>query len=196
MMERMKCRWSNDLRGIFLLAATLAAAGTHAQTSQEFPSNPLASQKVVVVRVVSESGRELPPPPAGLAVQVGEPLQPDQVAASIRTLYQTGNYADLRALTYPEGDGVRVDFVARENLYFNQILIRGLKAPPTDSSAVAAMQLTLGQTYHEQDVKDGVERLRDTLREEGLYRAQIGVEEQPHPETHQMDVVLNVHPGP
>ena len=184
------------MRGIFLLAATLAAAGTHAQTSREFPSNPLASQKVAAVRVVSENGRELPAPPAGLAVQVGEPFEPDQVAASIRTLYQTGNYADLRALTYPEGDGVRVDFVARENLYFNQILIHGLKAPPTDSSAVAAMQLTLGQTYHEQDVKDGVERLRDTLREEGLYRSQIGVEEQPHPETHQMDVVLNVNPGP
>src|SRR6202008_1554981 len=100
-------------------------------------------------------------------VQVGEPLRPEQVAASIRILYQTGNYADLRAVVYPEGDGVRLDFVAHENLYFNQILIKGLTPPPTEASAVAAMQLSLGQPYHEQEVKEALERLREALRGEG-----------------------------
>ena len=167
MMERMKCRWSKDLRTIFLLAAALTGARADAQTAQE-PANGAPAPDVVEVRVVSDRAQVLLAQPTGLAVQVGAPLEPAQVAASLRTLYQSGNYADLRAVTYPQGDGVRLDFIAKEDLYFSQVLIRGLKTPPTEASAVASMQLSLGQTYREQDVKDAVERLRDSLREEGL----------------------------
>src|SRR5215469_4152629 len=195
MMERMKCRWSKDLRMILLLAAALGGARLHAQTAQEsVNANP--APKVVEVRVVSDAGQVVLAQPPGLAVQVGAPLQPAEVAASLRTLYQSGNYADLRAVSYPEGDGVRLDFIAKENLYFSQVLIRGLKPPPTEASAVASMQLSLGQTYREQDVKDAVERLRETLRDEGLYQAKIGVEERVHRESHQIDVLVNLNPGP
>src|SRR5215470_5943897 len=195
MMERMKCRWSKDLRAILLLAATLAGAIARAQPVQETASGTPAP-KVVEVRVVSNAGAVLLEQPAGLAVKVGEPLQPVQVAASLRTLYQSGNYADLRAVTYPQGDGVRLDFIAKENLYFSQILIRGLKPPPTEASAVASMQLSLGQTYREQDVKDAAERLRETLRDEGLYQAKISIEERPRVETHQVDIAVNLDSGP
>jgi outer membrane protein insertion porin family len=196
-MERMKCRWSKGLRAIFLLAMTLAGGLAHAQSVEETPAShkpPLA--KITGVRVVAEGGKVLLSDPQGLAVHVGDPLRPDQVAASLRTLYQSGNYADLRAVLFLEGDGVRLDFIARENLYFSQILINGLIPPPTDASAVASMQLSLGETYREQDVKDAVDRLQETLREEGLYLAKISVEEQPHPETHQMDLLVNLNPGP
>jgi outer membrane protein insertion porin family len=192
----MKCRWNNGLRAIVLLGLTLGGPSLHAQTSPESQAAKPAEPKLAGVRVVTEDGKVLQANLQNLPVKAGEPLQPEQVATSIRILYQTGNYADLRAVTYPEGDGVRLDFVARENLYFNQILINGLTPPPTEASAVAAMQLSLGQTYHEQDVKDGVERLRDALRDEGLYRAKISVEERPSPETHQLDIIVNLDPGP
>jgi outer membrane protein insertion porin family len=195
-IEHMKCRWNNGLRTILLLGLTLGGARVHAQTLPESQAGKPAEPKLASVRVVSEDGKVLQAQLQALPVQVGEPLRPEQVAASIRILYQTGNYADLRAVVYPEGDAVRLDFVARENLYFNQILINGLTPPPTDASAVAAMQLSLGQTYHEQDVKDAVERLRDALKDEGLYRAKIHVEEHPFPETHQLDVIVNLEPGP
>ena len=190
----MKCRRNKGLRAILLLAATLAGEPAHAQLSQE-AVNGKAAPKVMNVRIVTEEGRLLVAQPKGLAVEIGAPFQPAQVAASIRTLYQTGNYADLRAVTYPEGEGIRLDFVVRENLYFSQVLIRGLKAPPTEASAVASMQLSLGQTYREQDVKDAVDRLRETLREEGLYRAKISVEEHKLPESHQVDVLVNLDSG-
>jgi outer membrane protein assembly factor BamA len=192
----MKCRWNNGLRVIVLLCLTLGGARAHAQTNLKPQAGEPAEPKLGSVRVVSEDGKVLQAQLQALPVQVGEPLRPEQVAASVRILYQTGNYADLRAVVYPEGDAVRLDFVARENLYFNRILINGLTPPPTDASAVAAMQLSLGQTYHERDVKDAVERLRDALKEEGLYRAKISVEEHPFPETHQLDVIVNLDPGP
>jgi outer membrane protein insertion porin family len=195
-LERMKCRRNNGLRVILLLAFALGGARLHAQTPPESPTGKPAESKLSSVRVVTEDGKVLQADLQALPLKAGEPLQAEQVAASIRLLYQTGNYADLRAVVYPENDGVRLDFVAHENLYFNQILINGLTPPPTQASAVAAMQLSLGQTYHEQDVKDGVERLRDALRDEGLYQAKISVEERPFPDTHQLDVIVKLDPGP
>ncbi|HET6931094.1 MAG TPA: POTRA domain-containing protein [Candidatus Acidoferrum sp.] len=192
----MKCRWHNGLQAILLLGLTMGGATLHAQTTPESQATKSTEPKLTSVRVVTEEGKVLQAQLQALPVQAGEPLRPEQVAASLRMLYQTGNYADLRAVVYPEGDSIRLDFVARENLYFNQILVNGLIPPPTEASAVAAMQLSLGQTYHEQDVKEAVDRLRDALREEGLYRAKISVQERPFPETHQLDVIVNLDPGP
>ena len=110
-------------------------------------------------------------------------------------LYRTGDYADLRAAIATVPGGVRLDFVVRENLFFNQVLIEGLVAPPSDASAVAATQLNLGQPYRSDLVDEALERLRETLRQEGLYTAVVTVETEPHPETHQMDVIFHVKPG-
>jgi outer membrane protein assembly factor BamA len=91
---------------------------------------------------------------------------------------------------------VRLDFVVRENLFFNQVRLEGLVAPPSEASAAAAMQLNLGQTYRKAIVDEALERLRETLRDEGLYRAEVSAETVPHAETHQMDIVVHVKPGP
>jgi len=58
------------------------------------------------------------------------------------------------------------------------------------------MQLSLGQTYRAADLDDAINRLTEALREEGLYQAKVTAERQPHPETHQMDVVVHVDSGP
>jgi len=190
----MKLRGFNGLRGLALLALFLGArsacAQMHAEAQVPTPAN------VVAVRVVGEDGKVLVAEPKGLSVEVGKPLRRDQVAASIRTLYQTGDYADLRAAMVPEADGVRLDFVAKENLFFSRVVVQGLKPPPSEASAVAAMQLSLGQTYHARDVDDALVRVRDALREEGLYQATVTAETQAHPETHQLDVFVTVVSGP
>src|SRR5271170_4942790 len=193
----MKLSWGTGLKGIAVFAVLLGAAKSYGQT-------PAAGQSligtvegpVVAVRIVTESGRVLAESPRGIAVEIGKPLDREQVAGSIRALYGTGDYADLRAVTTPVESGVRLDFVVRENLFFNQVLIEGLTAPPTDASAAAAMQLSLGHAFRQEDVDEGLERLRDVLKDEGLYTAQVSSENVPYPETHQMDVVVHVKPGP
>src|SRR5260370_38906158 len=95
-----------------------------------------------------------------------------------------------------QGDGgVRVDVVVREQLFFNQVIIHGLVSPPTEASAIAAVQLALGEPFQADTVNEGLERLRELLREEGLYEAQVSAQTVPHPENHQMDVVINIEPG-
>src|SRR6266478_1500226 len=194
----MKLGWANGWRGIAALALLTGAAPTRGQTPQETSVTGIAKEepKIVTVRIVKEDGQVLSESPSGIAVEIGTALDRGKIAESLRTLYRTGDYADLRAVVTPMADGVRLEFVVRENLFFNQVRIEGLTAPPSDASAAAAMQLTLGQAYRRAAVDEALERLHETLREEGLYQAELFAETVPHPETHQMDIVVHVKPGP
>src|SRR5208282_4914429 len=171
MKKYMQARWVNRLRGLALLVLFLGGGSASAQAPEEAAKGTAAAPNLVSVRIVREDGKLLKANPGGLAVEIGKPLRREQVAASLRTLYQTGDYADLRAEVTNEEGGVRLDFVVRENLFINQVIIEGLKAPPSETSAAAAMQLSLGQTYRAADIEDAISRLTDALREEGLYQA-------------------------
>src|SRR6266436_3582137 len=194
----MKPSWANGLRGIAALALLTGAAPTPAQAPQDPSLASVAKEEptIVAIRMVKEDGQVLSNSPSGLPVETGKALDRGKIADSLRALYRLGDYADLRAVVTPEGDGVRLDFVVRENLFFNNVRIEGLTAPPSDASAAAAMQLALGQTYRQAAVTEALERLRDTLHDEGLYQAEVSAETLPHPVTHQMDVVVHVKPGP
>lgn len=188
----------NGWGGIVALALLIGGGSTRAQALQDAPSViPTAEPpRIAAIRIVREDGQVLSEGPAGIAVETGKPLDRGKVAESLRVLYRTGDYADLRAVLTTVPDGVRLDFVVRENLFFNQVRIEGLVAPPSDASAAAAMQLALGQTYRRTTVSEAVERLRETLREEGLYQAEVSAETVPHAKTHQMDIIVHIKPGP
>jgi outer membrane protein insertion porin family len=192
----MKVSWDNGLRILALLGLSIGARGTFAQVTVPQKQEDAVGPKVVAVRLLKEDGREIALPIGGLPVEIGKPLEPQQVATALRILYQTGNFADIKVVRYPEPGGIRLDFVATENLYINQVLIEGLTAPPTEASAAAAMQLSLGQTYYETELVDATNRLKDALREEGLYEAKLDVEKRARTESHQLDVIVHVVSGP
>ena len=191
----MKASWDNGIRILALLGLLFGARSSFAQEKSAEQVEKSATATVVAVRLVKEDGREIAGPAGGLPVEVGKPLDPEKVAAGIRTLYQTGDFSEIKTVKYPEPGGVRLDFVVAENLYINQVLIEGLTAPPTDASAAAAMQLALGQTYHEVELVEATTRLQDALREEGLYEAKLEVEKRAREESHQLDVVVHVSSG-
>ncbi|HEY6388007.1 MAG TPA: POTRA domain-containing protein, partial [Candidatus Acidoferrum sp.] len=192
----MKLRWCRELRGTVVFALLFVAARSYGQAQAERQAQtPKAGGPVVAVQIVTEDGRVLSESPSGLAVEVGKPLNREQVAQSLRALHGLGDYTDLRAVVTPVDSGVRLDFVVRESIFFNRVLIDGLTPPPTDTSAAAAMQITLGRPFRQEDVDEGLARLRDVLKEEGLYTAQVSAENVPYPATHQMDILVHVKPG-
>src|SRR5258707_11888866 len=194
----MKSSWTIGLRGIAAFALLTGAAAARGQTPQDPPvaSSVKEEPKVVAIRIVKEDGQVLSESPSGIAAETGKALDRGKIAESLRALYRTGDYADLRAVLTPVTDGARLDFVARENLFFNEVRIEGLTPPPSDASAAAAMQIALGQTYRQATLNEALERLRETLREEGLYLAEVSAETLPRPETHQMDIVGHIKSGP
>jgi outer membrane protein insertion porin family len=193
----MKLRWVRRLMGIAVFALLFVAARSYGQAEAEGRAQTTAAgAPVVAVRIVTEDGRVLSESPTGLTIEIGKPLNREQVAQSLRALYGLGDYTDLKAVVNFVGSGVRLDFVVRQGLFFNRVLIDGLTPPPTDTSAAAAMQITLGRPFRQEEVDEGLARLRDVLKEEGLYTAQVSAEDIPYAATHQMDILVHVKPGP
>jgi outer membrane protein insertion porin family len=205
----MKASIANELRSIAVALALLyggaqvraqaAPAATPGSTQETVPAGQSAVNfglNIVAVRVVTQDGNVLSDAPAGLSIRTGQPSQPGQIADSIRTLYRTGKYTDIKAALTRQNGGVRLDFVVQEQLFFNQVLIQGLVSPPSEASAAAAMQLSLGQPYRRDVVDEGLARLMEALHDEGLYSAKVSADALPHADTHEMDIVVHVNPGP
>src|SRR5216683_4663647 len=152
--------------------------------------------QVVAVRVVAESGSVLEQNPAKLPLQPGQPFSMEAESASLRELFRSGRYADLRAELADVAGGVRLDFVVRQNYYINRVQIEGLREPPGEALALSSLRLNVGETFRESDMKDAVDRLRQTFEDDGLYQAKVDYTATRHPDTLQVDIVVHVTPSP
>ena len=170
----------------FLCAIPLAA-------QNDFSGEP---PRVAAVRVVTESGAVLEENPPKLTLQPGQPFSMEAEGASLRELFRSGRYADLRAELADVPGGVRLDFVVRQNLYINRVQIEGLHEPPGEALALSALRLNVGEPYRESDMKDALARLRQTMEDDGQYQSKLDYVATPHPETLQMDILVRVNAGP
>src|ERR1700722_18042266 len=167
-------------------------------------AGPLAAQsgfsgeppRVVGVRVVAETGAVLEQNPAKLTIQPGQPYSTEAEGASLRELFRSGQYADIRAELADVPGGVRLDFVVRQNYYINRVQIEGLHEPPGEALALSALRLNVGEPFRETDMKEALDRLRQTMEDDGQYQAKLDYATTPHPDPLQMDILVHVVPGP
>ncbi len=167
-------------------------------------ASPLAAQdrfsgeppRVVAVRVVTESGAVLEENPPKLTLQPGQPFSIEQESSSLRELFRSGRFANLRAELADVPGGVRLDFVVLQNLYINRVQIDGLHEPPGEGLALSALRLNVGEPYRESDMKEALARLRQTMEDDGQYQSKLDYVATPHPETLQMDIMVHVTSGP
>ena len=193
------------MRVLAAACAILAFAGgafprSNPETPRSSPATPqgersLEGVQIAEIRIVDETGgpvqRGLPP----LALKVGQHFDFALERESLRQLYGLGDYSDIRVTATPQSDGLHISFVVRQNFYFNVIRIQGLRPPPTESAALAAMRLGLGEPYRESSLRDGIQRLHDVLRADGFYLPGITWSLGAHSDTRQMDVTVTVDPG-
>ncbi len=111
-----------------------------------------APPQVVAVRVVTESGTVLDQNPPRLAIQPGQPFSMESESASLRELFRSGRYADLRAELSDAPGGVRVDYVVSQNVYINRVQIEGLREPPGEALALSSLRLNVGETFRESEI--------------------------------------------
>jgi outer membrane protein insertion porin family len=158
-------------------------------------SGSIEGQTVAEVRVVDSSGalatEKIPP----LPLAAGKPFDFAAERETLRVLYRTGDYSDVHVSATRVAQGWRVDFLVERNFYNNVVRINGLKSPPTESAAQAAMGLNLGEIFRESAVKQGVERLQEALRNDGFYLAKVTFSVEPDNQARQMNVSVNVDSG-
>jgi outer membrane protein assembly complex protein YaeT len=175
------------------LIAVFLCAGVSQATS--FEETTFEGRRITDIRIVDEHGANVTVKSLKLSIGVGKPFDFGEERESLRTLYRTGDFADIRVAAAPAGDGVRVDFIVRRNYYNNVVRIDGLKEPPTAPAALAALRLNLGEPFRESSLHEAIDRLQDLLRTEGLFHAKITWDLSPHGDTRQMDILVHVDPG-
>jgi outer membrane protein insertion porin family len=183
---------AHDWKGFGLCAAFLFFAAVAAQGQD----STLEGERVLAVRVVDPSGQapqqKIPP----LPLEPGKPFDLEAERESLRVLYRTGDYADIRAEAARSDGGVSVNFIVQPMLFNNLVRIEGLHGPPNESVALAAMRLGLGEPFRQSTLKEALGRLKEALRNDGLYQAKVETSLAPHSDTRQMDVTVRVVPGP
>ena len=187
---------SSDQRSFLRIAVWLSAI-FFTYSSFVFAQDGPAGEppRVVAVRVVTESGSVLEQDPPRLTIQHGQPFSIEAESSSLRELFRSGRFADLRAELTDVPGGVRLDFVVRQNFYINRVQIVGLREPPGEALAISSLRLNLGEIFRQSDMKEALDRLRQTLEDDGLYQAKLDYEATRHPDTLQMDILVRVTPG-
>jgi outer membrane protein insertion porin family len=150
---------------------------------------------VVEVRVLDSTGSVIAKKPPAIPLSAGKPFDFDEERESLRALYRTGDYADVQASATAVPGGVRIDFTTTNNFYNNVVRVYGLKEPPTEAAALAAMRLGLGEPFRESSLREAIDRLKDVLQSEGIFTPHITWDLHPHAETRQMDIFVTVVPG-
>ncbi len=173
-----------------LACALLACQSVRAQ------ENSIEGRRVAEIHIVDEAGKPISGELPALPLKPGELFDFAAERASLRELYLTGDYSDIRVTAAAEADGLRVEFIVRRNYFNNVVRIEGLKEPPTEPAALAALRLSLGEPFRESALREAIVRLQDALRAEGLYLSKVNWDLLPHEDTRQMDIIIHIEPGP
>src|ERR1700735_3827343 len=193
MKSRVLPSFHAGIGGVVLFGALiwglLASAVVYAQDAT------IEGQRVAAITIVDSTGREVKPANVSLPLELDKPFDYSAERESIRALYRTGDFADIQVHAESSADGIRLRFVVTRNFYNNVVRVDGLKPPPTEAAALASMRLGLGEVFRESSLNEAIDRLKETLRAEGFFQADVKFILTPHPDTRQMDVLIVVTTG-
>ncbi|MGH9781830.1 MAG: hypothetical protein ACRD33_08410, partial [Candidatus Acidiferrales bacterium] len=169
---------------IFLITAFVSFPAVQAQEAA------LEGKHIASVRVIDDKGTPIPEKLAALPLKSGDVFHIDAERASLRTLNQTGLFSDVQTKATSEADGLHVDFVVTRNYYNDVVRVYGLKDPPNEGTAVAALRMPLGEPFQVSALNDGLKRLAQTLEEDGFYEAKWNYALAKHPDTQEIDITV------
>jgi outer membrane protein assembly complex protein YaeT len=128
--------------------------------------------------------------------EIGEPLDAEKVAGSLKNLWVTGRFRDLRAEAERVESGVVVLFAARAAYFVGVVSVEGTPEPLDERILVAASRLRLGERVEEAELQAARDRLLGVLAENGFYEAKVEYRVEPNPRTQDARILFSVRPGP
>jgi outer membrane protein assembly complex protein YaeT len=110
-----------------------------------------------------------------IAVRIGEPLSLRNVQASVKSLFATGNFRDIRVDSTPAGNGVAVVFALYTNFRISSIEFEGLSGTDRDR-ANRTLTFHAGDILSLNAVDHGALAVQDMLRHSGYLDATVDPE--------------------
>ncbi len=152
-------------------------------------------QKVVRIRLQSDAALSLKSFPTQVIQKEGEPLDPVKVDQSLKNLYATGRFEDLRADAEPAPGGVELVFVGRAQYFVGIVRVEGTLDGLEPQGLATAAHLRLGQPLTARDLSEAERHLSDVLIENGYHNAKVTHRDVPNSQTQEADVIFTIHPG-
>jgi len=131
-----------------------------------------------------------------LAQKSGEPLDKSKVEESLKSLYATGRFTELRAEAEPAEEGVNLVFTGRCQYFVGIVQVLGAPGSLDPRVLVTASRLRLGQPLADDALAAARKQVADSLAADGYYRANLTLQVSQNPDTAEADVVVSVSPGP
>ncbi len=172
------------------VAQESATAGIASPASSEPPEH------VVSIRLESDAHLNLERFADRITQKVGEPLDRGRIAESLKNLYATGRFSELRADVEPAPGGVELVFVSRAVFFVGVVRVEGAPGALDPRVLVTASRLRLGEPLPEGDLVAARDRLTAVLAENGYYEPDIEYSAHPDPDTQVAEIVFAVTPGP
>lgn len=188
-------------RGIIRAFTVLAtvwcfAAGASAQTATESGTSTCVGSKIARIDFPGINLADQEILRGLIAAHGGENLGRSQLQQSLRVLFATGRFDDLRAECERSPDGsVVLSFDGTTRFFVGKISVEGAPQHPTQSQIVNATKLQLGDPFTEQKMEAALANIRRLMEDNQFYRSTITHSEQSDPADQQIEVTFRIQPG-
>jgi outer membrane protein insertion porin family len=178
-----------------ITASSPTASAANGQTSSNiltYVGLPVREIQISGLRVGSESKLE-----ALITQSKGEPLDRGKIRETIRNLYGTGRYTDVAAEAQRTSDGgVSLTFVVQLNYFIGSVRVDGAPDRPTVNQITNVTKFQLGERLTPDKITRALDRIRVLMEDNGFYKSSTAYGEEPLPDAQQVDIHLQVTPGP
>jgi outer membrane protein assembly complex protein YaeT len=132
---------------------------------------------------------------ARLPFRVGSEFHERELRDAIQNLFATGRFADLAVDAERTPGGVGLRFLTQNAYFVGHVEISGVPQPPNSGQLTSATKLRLGMPFVEGDRNQAVESLKNLLRQNGFYHADVSAKVELRPSTEQANLTFDIDSG-
>jgi outer membrane protein assembly factor BamA len=131
-----------------------------------------------------------------LAQQADKPLDPAKVTASVRRLFASGHYRDIRVDGQRAGDDVTLIYVGTARRFVGKVTIEGVKRERLAALLEYATKLNPGTPFDDPDIAAGTEGIKQSLASNGYFQPAITASSSLDETNSQVNATYKVDIGP
>ena len=184
-------RWTLQ-RGLLAALVVLSSVPLSLGLSASFGDLYASAQSAVIQSIVVEGNRRVEPETVRsyLTFSSGDTYDPAEINQSLKTLFATGLFQDVRI----RRQGATIIIIVVENPIVNQVAFEGNK-DIEDETLASEVQLKPRAVYTRARVQADVQRILGLYRRQGLYAAQVDPKII-NLDSNRIDVVFEITEGP
>jgi outer membrane protein assembly complex protein YaeT len=132
---------------------------------------------------------------ARLSQQPGEPLDPDKVQATTRSLFATGRYRNISVHVEPVAGGVDLTFAGIATYFVGRIEVHGINDDRLTSLIEYGTNLNPGTPFLDSSLDAATESVKLTLAQNGYYQPKIAVQTTRDDSGQQINITYTIQTG-